>query len=252
MAAHSFGTWIVCNAMLKYSEIRFDKLLLCASILPPDFDWAKLFTRDQVAMVQNECGHKDPWPKWSYRYAPGTGRSGADGFIWFDSLVSNKHYDYHTHSDFLALPYMREHWLPFFRQPPNPLSIKHGRDVQSEQEFIEIFADTDQLDTKAFGIKYGSVYITDDMAINWIRANPDIYTFLTDRRSGQTVGYLNALPLSSNIYKKLRRGKANDNDISGADVVSYENDQRLKIYLTRHSRNQTGKFDTMPEWASNC
>jgi hypothetical protein len=231
MAAHSFGTWIVCNAMLKYSEIRFDKLLLCASILPTDFDWAKLFARDQVAIVQNECGHKDPWPKLCYRYAPGTGRSGAEGFEWFDSLVNNKHYDYHTHSDFLSLPHMTEHWLPFFHRPPNPLAIRHGRDVQSEQEFLNIFADTDQLDIKAFGKKYDSVYVTDDMALGWIRANPDIYTFLIDRRSQKTVGYLNAPPLNSSMYKKLRRGRANDNDISGADIVSYDNNQTVKIYL---------------------
>jgi hypothetical protein len=126
---------------------------------------------------------------------------------------------------------MSEHWLPFIRRAPNPLSIRHGRDVQSEREFIDIFADTDQLDTKAFGAKYSSVYVTDDMAINWIRANADIYTFLTDRRSGRTVGYLNAPPLNNGMYRRLRRGKANDNDITGSDIVSYDKDQRLKIYL---------------------
>jgi hypothetical protein len=218
--------------MLKYSEIRIDKLILCGSILSPDFDWAKLFARDQVAIVRNECGHKDPWPRWSYRYAPGTGPSGSDGFKWFQSLVEDRSYDLYHHSDFFSLPHMEKHWLPFLRKQPYPLAIKRGRDVGDKEEFIRIFADTGELDEKAFGKRYsGEVYVTDEMALNWIRVNPDIYTFLIDRRSGRTVGYLNAPPVNNSMYTRLRRGRAGDNEITGGDIVEYGRDQQRKIYL---------------------
>src|SRR5689334_15731548 len=54
--AHSFGTFIVGYAMQKYPDIRFDKVILCGSILPVDFDWSTLFHRDQVNFVRNEYG----------------------------------------------------------------------------------------------------------------------------------------------------------------------------------------------------
>jgi hypothetical protein len=182
--------------------------------------------------VRNECGHKDPWPRWSYRYAPGTGPSGRDGFKWFPSLVEDSSYDHYRHSDFFSLAHMKTHWLPFLRTPRNPLAIRHGRDVESEDEFIRIFVDTDKLDKTAFGKRYtDDAYVTDEIALGWIRVNPDIYTFLIDRGSGRTVGYLNAPPLTSSMYSKLRRGQADDNEITGRDIVEYDHDQQLKIYL---------------------
>src|SRR5438552_17651285 len=37
IVAHSFGTYVLGYALLKYDNIRFDKVILCASILPRDF-----------------------------------------------------------------------------------------------------------------------------------------------------------------------------------------------------------------------
>jgi pimeloyl-ACP methyl ester carboxylesterase len=54
--AHSFGSYIIGYAMQKYSDIRFDKVILCGSVLPVDFDWSTLFHRDQVNFVRNEYG----------------------------------------------------------------------------------------------------------------------------------------------------------------------------------------------------
>src|SRR3954470_569159 len=34
---HSFGSYVVGECMLKYREVRFDKIILCGSILPKDF-----------------------------------------------------------------------------------------------------------------------------------------------------------------------------------------------------------------------
>jgi len=46
VVAHSFGTFVVGKCMLKYDSVRIDKLILCGSILPTDFDWATLLARD--------------------------------------------------------------------------------------------------------------------------------------------------------------------------------------------------------------
>src|SRR5271165_4676513 len=42
IVAHSFGTWIAANAMLKFEDIRVDKLIFAGSVLPRDFDWDTL------------------------------------------------------------------------------------------------------------------------------------------------------------------------------------------------------------------
>jgi serine/threonine-protein kinase len=139
LAAHSLGTWIACNAMLKYDDIRFDKIILCGSILPVDFDWAKLFTRDQVALVSNECGHRDPWPRWASRFVPGTGPSGSAGFGWFEADVGNVVYDEFGHGEFLTRRHIEEHWMPFLRRCPSPLPVRHGRTLQSSGEFSVSF-----------------------------------------------------------------------------------------------------------------
>src|SRR6267154_1207634 len=80
VVAHSLGSWIVCNTLVKYEDVRFDKVLLTGSILPTDFDWASLFARDQVGSVRNECGACDQWPKWAKIFVRGTGTRGIHGF----------------------------------------------------------------------------------------------------------------------------------------------------------------------------
>src|ERR1043166_5822792 len=36
IVAHSFGTYLVANCMLKRRDVKFDKIILCGSILPED------------------------------------------------------------------------------------------------------------------------------------------------------------------------------------------------------------------------
>ena len=231
LAAHSFGTWITCNAMLKYDDIRFDKVILSGSILPRDFNWAKLFARDQVALVRNESGHKDPWPSWAGRLIPRAGPSGSTGFDWFETLVEQHDYDEYGHGEFLYRRHIEEHWMPFFLRQPSPLSVRHGRDIQQGQEFSSIFEDTNALDSEAFGEKYQTVWVPDDLALDWIRINPDIYTFLMDRESGRAVGYLNAMPVDDSLYAGIRSGTVADNEVQASGIVAYRKGQDIKIYL---------------------
>src|SRR4030095_6223879 len=56
IVAHSFGTFILGDALLANKHIRFDKVILCGSILPRDFPWDRLIDRGQVQAVRNEYG----------------------------------------------------------------------------------------------------------------------------------------------------------------------------------------------------
>jgi hypothetical protein len=70
VVAHSFGTYIVGWSMFKYEELKFNKIILCGSILPTDFPWDALLERGQVRAVRNEFGVSDIWVKWVRFFVP--------------------------------------------------------------------------------------------------------------------------------------------------------------------------------------
>jgi GNAT superfamily N-acetyltransferase len=84
---------------------------------------------------------------------------------------------------------------------------------------------------EAFGRNYEAAYVTDDTALEWIKINPDIYTFLVDRASGKAVGYINAIPVDDALYTAIRRGSVADNEIAASGIVAYEREQEIKVYL---------------------
>lgn len=118
IVAHSFGTYIVGNALLRYETFRFNKVILCGSILPPNFPWATIIQRGQVQELRNEHGVLDPWVKRVCWFVPGTGPSGSVGFTAdtahlpdLGRLVQESfQYD---HSDYFDKTHIRDYWLPF-------------------------------------------------------------------------------------------------------------------------------------------
>ncbi len=69
IVAHSFGTYILGYSLIKYRNIKLDKVILCGSILPNDFPWHEIIERGQVGSVRNEYGVKDIWVRlvrWLY------------------------------------------------------------------------------------------------------------------------------------------------------------------------------------------
>lgn len=114
-SSHIALVLILGYALLKYDNIRFDKVILCASILPRDFPWQDVLDRGQVTAVLNEYGSNDlpcriaPW------FIKGAGTSGQEGF-WsrHDSLVQN---EFHfTHSEYFERGHIEAHWFPFIEK----------------------------------------------------------------------------------------------------------------------------------------
>ncbi len=231
--AHSLGSWIVGNAMLKYEDIRFDKLILAGSILPTDFDWATLFSRDQVARVRNECGQKDPWPGWAGRLVARAGTGGSKGFEWLGTAVENVRCEWFGHSDALMRQHIERLWLPLLLQPPSPLALLHGRDIQGREEFSKILDyAVDIIDAKAFGDvpHYPEIELPRGLALSWVEINPDIYTFLIDRQTSEPAGYINAMPVESSLYEEIRAGKL-DNTVPPSGIVPFLGSRTVKIYF---------------------
>jgi pimeloyl-ACP methyl ester carboxylesterase len=59
--AHSNGTYIFGQTLMKTPGMRFANVVLAGSVLPTNFDWEKLKTGEQVGRVRNDRANRD-WP----------------------------------------------------------------------------------------------------------------------------------------------------------------------------------------------
>src|SRR5271157_5119477 len=116
VVAHSFGTYILGYALLRFDFIRFNKVILCGSILPREFPWDKLIERGQVQAVRNEYGVHDPWVKRVSCFVRGTGPSGASGFSCNHDRLEQEEFEY-DHGDYFGIDHMEDRWIPFLNKP---------------------------------------------------------------------------------------------------------------------------------------
>jgi hypothetical protein len=116
VVAHSFGTYILGYTLLRFDFIRFNKVILCGSILPVDFPWDKLIERGQVQAVRNEYGVRDPWVKRVRCFVRGTGPSGASGFTCQHDRLEQEEFEY-DHGDYFGIDHMEDRWIPFLNKP---------------------------------------------------------------------------------------------------------------------------------------
>jgi hypothetical protein len=231
IAAHSLGTWILGYAMQKYDDVCFDKIILAGSILPRDFDWELLFSRNQVSRVRNECGSKDPWPSLAGRLIKHAGTGGAEGFDCFAPGLENVPYEF-QHSTALLRRHIEIRWVPFLRAQPSPLALLHGREIAKNSLFMKILGHTGSvIDKEAYAKLPNFIEPTDELAERWIGINPDIYTFLIDSRSKVPAGYVNAMPVGDDAYAKIRAGELMDHEIQESAVRLFQANTPLKIYL---------------------
>src|ERR1700746_2486262 len=123
--AHSFGTYIVGYCMLKRKDVRFDKVILCGSILPVDFDWITLFKRGQVNFVRNEYGTNDVWARNVKKFVSKTGSSGFEPFHYDGLRLEQECFPGYAHSDYFERGHIENNWLPFLRRSPFvPLQVR--------------------------------------------------------------------------------------------------------------------------------
>ncbi len=114
--AHSFGTYIVSEALDIYDGIRADKVILCGSIVRRDFDWAKIFRRKQATTVRNDFGRND-FPSGITRFfAWDTGPSGRDGFTIKHDRLRDEEFDRYKHGSVFDYDHYERHWIPFLEE----------------------------------------------------------------------------------------------------------------------------------------
>jgi hypothetical protein len=232
--AHSFGSYIVGYCMQKYSDVKFDKVIICGSILPQNFEWATLFMRDQINLILNEYGLKDKWANITGKYVKNTGNSGTKGFHIASTQLIEEQFDFFKHSDYFRGQHVQAHWLPFLQRMPNQLFVRHGHDFEDRNEFsLTLDITGTVIDEKCYGHLqgYNEVVIPRGLSLRWISINPDIYTFIFDRTTSDVKGYINAMPVDDEIFEKIKTGEVVDNEITEENIIPFIQNQKLKVYL---------------------
>ena len=131
IVAHSFGTYILGNALLSYDNLRFDKIILCGCILPTNFPWHELIDRGQVQAVRNEYGTRDLWTGIVSWFVRGAGASGIHGFTCTHERLEQKKFNY-SHSEYFDRGHMTHNWIAFLNRklpeiPARDLTLSVGK-----------------------------------------------------------------------------------------------------------------------------
>ncbi len=113
--AHSFGTYIVASALLKYQEIAFDRLILCGSIVRRGYDWSRVLNSGQGNAVLNEYSVRDIWVKLPQLAVADAGASGAYGFDSSEPALYQRPRPEFRHSDYFSPLNYEKNWIPFLR-----------------------------------------------------------------------------------------------------------------------------------------
>jgi len=110
--AHSFGTVIVSDILMREFDFRADRVIFCGSIVRYNFPVEQITARLRSSLL-NEVGTRDYWPILTESVTWGYGSSGAYGFR--RPAVMDRWHDGSSHSTFLSKEFCREFWVPFLQ-----------------------------------------------------------------------------------------------------------------------------------------
>jgi hypothetical protein len=123
--AHSFGTWLIAEALrvdTGADALKLGRVILTGSIVRPDFEWWKLVEEGRVEAVLCHCALRDGVVPLAHYFIAGSGPSGTRGFNDSRSVahvVAPRfgHSDYFAAANLAAV--MRDVWGPFLRAALN-------------------------------------------------------------------------------------------------------------------------------------
>jgi hypothetical protein len=120
IVAHSFGCYLVASVLKKYSQVRFDRIVFCGSIVHPGYPWAGLAAHGQVKSVLNQYGGQDFWA-WVVQWAvEDAGPSGYSGFAAPAAVLHQQNHSEFEHSDYFYDLNYKQNWIPFLLGNPPP------------------------------------------------------------------------------------------------------------------------------------
>jgi pimeloyl-ACP methyl ester carboxylesterase len=131
VVAHSFGTWLVANALQQDPNLRLGHVVLVSSIIRPDWPWIEIIDRNQVTGILNYCGDRDPWVRLTERFIPDSGPSGRVGFTDEHDRLLNLILPRATHSSAFTNSQLtisfEDVWRPFLADRWDDIDMRDHR-----------------------------------------------------------------------------------------------------------------------------
>lgn len=120
IVAHSFGTYLVANALRIY-KLKFDRVVFCGAIVSRTYPWKSMVKAGLVKGVLNDYGKQDFWAWIVGWFVKDAGSSGYKGFRDVaDGCVRQIAHKEFRHSDYFYKTNYRDNWLPFLRGERQP------------------------------------------------------------------------------------------------------------------------------------
>jgi pimeloyl-ACP methyl ester carboxylesterase len=130
--AHSFGAWLVGQALRQNPDLRVGRIIMAGSVLRPDYDWRTIIVGGQAEAVLNHYGSRDLWAFVSEFFIPDSGPAGFRGFAEC-SGVFNRPEPGFRHLTFFRSGHIdtvhRMLWRPFLSRPADELPALVGPDI---------------------------------------------------------------------------------------------------------------------------
>jgi len=116
--AHSFGSYLVARSMQQFPEIKFDRIILCGSIVQVGYPWKTLHQENRFVALLNEIGRSDPWGHRAEWVVEDAGPSGAQGFSEKGNWMTERIHPEFRHSSFFYASNYQKNWVPFLQGTP--------------------------------------------------------------------------------------------------------------------------------------
>jgi pimeloyl-ACP methyl ester carboxylesterase len=132
IVSHSFGTYVVAQAIAKLPEgsLQVNTVILSGSVLQVTFPWNTIIRRRSVQRVVNDCGKGDPFPLIAQLIGWRLGIAGRYGFVGVtgsDVGLVNRYFPFGHSGFFVPTPgykaddeFMEREWLPLLTSDQQP------------------------------------------------------------------------------------------------------------------------------------
>lgn len=228
--AHSLGTWILAKALTKYPEIKFDKIFLFGSVIPFNFDWFKLIIGAQINAVIYEKAKKDKIAPLGLIFTGSIKPSGTKGFAQKSTFIKEEVNQLFGHSDFNYNAHIKNVLNKHLYNEPHQLAVIHGKDL-GQWQIGKYFKDSSKIDLIIYPEEYHSSPLTLENAINFFKIEKDIWSFIKNTRNNSIIGYINAIPVDDEVYKKFCSGEIIESNLKASNILDYDNCESYNLLV---------------------
>jgi hypothetical protein len=228
--AHSLGAHIICKALHKYPEIKFDKVFLHGAIVPREFDWYTLILRDQVSKVVCEQSRKDLIVRLSFLITGSFHPCSRFHFLQKTTYIKYEDVSDFSHSDFQYQHRWESQIKKHLFEQPVQLALIHGSDLEMKS-LTKYFKDSFKIDQEIFGEDYNTNPVTHTTAANWAEVEKNIWSFMINSFNQKVVGYINTLAVDDETMETFLRGNINEVDIQANNLVGLDASKALNIII---------------------